>query len=380
MNFELSDEQIAIRDTARELLAKRWNRAANRAALMKPPACISAALWAELAGLGWFGIACDEAFGGGAQDLVTAAILVEEAGRALLPGLLTSTLSAAAALNRCADPVIQQAFLPDLIAGRKTWSLAYEEDNGGWGPDTIELAATALGDQDHLTVNGTKILVPSGAQANYFLVALRGADGLCLAPVAADAPGLTITAMQRIDAEDLVQLRFEQLMIRHDGTLGANDPSGRLVRDVYAIGTVLTAASLLGNAEALLQMTADYARQRVQFGRPIGSFQAVSHRLADVLVNVEIGRSLLYGACLSLEERRDDASALVSAAKSWLSEAAIHAAEAALQLHGGIGYTWEMDVHLYLRRVRAEALAFGDADHHRTRIARYLVERLTPTT
>ena len=377
MNFELSDEQIAIRDAARALLAKRWNRAANRAGLVKPPACISAALRAELAGLGWFGIACDEAFGGSAQDLVTAAILVEEAGRALLPGLLTSMLSAAAALNRCADPVIQQAFLPDLIAGRKTWSLAYEEDNGGWGPDTIEMTATVLLDRDYLTVTGTKILVPSGAQADYFLVALRGANGLCLAPVAADARGLTITAMPRIDAEDLVQLRFEQLMIRHDGSLATNGAGERLVRDVYAIGTVLTAASLLGNAEALLEMTTDYARQRVQFGRPIGSFQAVSHRLADVLVNVEIGRSLLYGACLSLEERRDDASALVSAAKSWLSDAAVHAAEAALQLHGGIGYTWELDVHLYLRRVRAEALAFGGADYHRARIARYLIERLT---
>ncbi len=128
---------------------------------------------------------------------------------------------------------------------------------------------------------------------------------------------------------------------------------------------------LLGCAESALEMTSEYAKERVQFGQPIGSFQAVSHRLADILVDIEIGRSLLYGACLALMERRDDRRALVAAVKSWLNEAAIGATEAGVQLHGGIGYSWELDVHLYLRRARSNAATFGDSDFHREHIAQY---------
>jgi alkylation response protein AidB-like acyl-CoA dehydrogenase len=144
---------------------------------------------------------------------------------------------------------------------------------------------------------------------------------------------------------------------------------------VYDIWTVLLAASLLGDAEAALAQTNEYAKQRVQFGRPIGSFQAVSHRLADVLVAIEIGRSLCYAACLHLDESRADAHVFVSAAKAWMSETAVDAAEAALQLHGGVGYTWELDVHLHLRRARANAVSLGDAAWHRERIARHLAAR-----
>ena len=150
--------------------------------------------------------------------------------------------------------------------------------------------------------------------------------------------------------------------------LGGAGHGAALLREVYDIWTVLVAADLLGSAEAALDLTRQYASERVQFGRPIGTFQAVSHRLADTLVDVEIGRSLLYGACLAIEEGRENAAPLVSAAKASLSDAAVRAAETALQIHGGVGFSWEYDVHLHLRRSRCNAALLGDADHHRDRI------------
>jgi alkylation response protein AidB-like acyl-CoA dehydrogenase len=229
-------------------------------------------------------------------------------------------------------------------------------------------------DGRELVLSGTKILVPDGSVATLFLVVARVGEGLAFLPVAADAAGLTVTPMQRIDGDDVAELRFAEVRVPVSAVLGGAAAEA-LVRSTYDRWTVLLAANLLGDAEAVLHQTNEYARQRVQFGRPIGSFQAVSHRLADVLVAVEIGRSLCYAACLRLDEGHEQAGLFASAAKAWMSEAAVDAAEAALQLHGGIGYTWELDVHLHLRRARANAVSLGDAAWHRERIARQLAAR-----
>jgi len=177
--------------------------------------------------------------------------------------------------------------------------------------------------------------------------------------------------MRRLDGNDIIELQLDNVRVPCSARLGTGERAGSLLYESYDIATVLTAADLLGSAESVLDMTREYAKERVQFGQPIGSFQAVSHRLADILVDIEIGRSLLYGACLALMERRDDRHALVAAVKSWLNEAAIEATEAGVQLHGGIGYSWELDVHLYLRRARSNAATFGDSDFHREHIAQY---------
>jgi alkylation response protein AidB-like acyl-CoA dehydrogenase len=166
--------------------------------------------------------------------------------------------------------------------------------------------------------------------------------------------------------------------VEGNALLGGAARGEAVLREVYEIWTVLMAADLLGSAEASLELTRQYAIERVQFGKPIGSFQAVSHRLANELVDVEIGRSLLYGACLALDEKRDNAVALVSAAKAWLSDTAVSAAEAALQIHGGVGFTWEYDVHLHMRRSRCNAALLGDADYHRDRVATYMDESWVP--
>lgn len=366
MDFELGEELVALRDIARDLLGQRWKAESARRALDAPPSRMSGELWAELAEMGWFGAGCSEAAGGSGLGVIGAALLAEEAGRALLPGAMTSTLAGAVALDRNGGAALKAELLPQIIAGTLPVTLAVEEPNGTWGPDSVEVAGQA--GAGGLKLSGTKIFVADGSTARLFLVAARVGDDVRLLPVEAGAGGVEVVPMQRIDAQDIVELRLDGVQVGVERMV----PDAGAAHDAYAVWTVLVAADLLGSAGAALAMTTAYAKERMQFGRPIGSFQAVSHRLADVQVNVEIGRSLLYAACLALDERRGDAGALVAAAKAFIGETAVDAAEAAVQLHGGIGYTWELDVHLHLRRARANAVTAGDAGWHRETVARHM--------
>jgi len=293
-----------------------------------------------------------------------------------LPGPFESSLVAAIAIERSADEELCSKLLPDVIAGQTRVTLAIEEPGGLYGADAV--AAQARAGSDGWQLSGCKILVPDTDGASLLLVAARTPDGLGLVRVAADAEGVTINPMRRMDAQDCAEIVFENAKLEADELLGGAERGEAVLREVYEIWTVLMAADLLGSAEASLELSRQYAIERVQFGKPIGSFQAVSHRLANTLVDVEIGRSLLYAACLALDERRDNAAALVSAAKAWLSDTAVAAAESALQIHGGVGFTWEYDVHLHLRRSRCNAALMGDADFHRDRVATYMDESWVP--
>lgn len=374
MDFDLSPEQVALADSARSALAHRWSADEVRKALDHPPTTISDDLWNEMAELGWIGIAAPEEVGGSAGDVLTACVLAIEAGRALLPSSLASVIVAAIALDRSQDDGLRLSLLPAVLAGEKRVVCAIEEPGGTWGPDAVALVAAESGD-DWL-LDGVKILVPDTERADVLLVAARTPLGLGLVAVAASAPGVTITPMRHLDAQSIAEVRLENVRVPSGSLLGGTT-SESLLREIYDIWTVLGAADLLGVSEATLSMTTTYAAERVQFGRPIGSFQAVAHRLADVLVDTEIARSLLYGACLAIDEGRTNSAMLVSAAKAWASDAAVAATECALKLHGGLGFAWEVDVHLYLRRARAGAVTLGDADYHRDRIATLLAESAT---
>jgi len=375
MDFELSDEQVALRDAARDYFANRWSRDHVRDALDRPPVVVPDELWQEVAELGWVGIAVAVEAGGSGGDVATAAVIAEEAGRALFPSALASVLTAAVALDRAGDRW-RGALLEGVCAGTRRAVCAFEEPGGAWGPDAVR--TTAVRDGDRLVVSGSKILVADVEGADTLLVAARTPTGVALVAVPADAPGVTITPMIRIDGGQIGEVVLDAVQLPADALLGSDAPADAgddagadadaLARSTYDLGTLLGAADLLGVAEAALAVTTAFANDRVQFGRPIGSFQAVSHRLADVLVDVEITRSLLYAACLAMDEGRPDAAELVSAVKVAANEAAVRATEAAVQLHGGIGFTWELDVHLYLRRARAGVATFGDGAHHLDRI------------
>ncbi len=366
MDFELSEEQLALQELVRDFLREQWPSDRMRAALDEGPALIDEETWQEIVEMGWLGVSAPEEAGGIGEGVLGGAVISAEAGRGLLPGPLLSSLAAGIALDRGAC----QDVLTDLVAGRTRVTPAVEEPGGAWGPDAVSVEAVPA--DGGWSLSGVKILVPDAEAADLLLVAARTPSGLGFVRVPSDAEGVTITPMRRLDAQAIAEVRFDNVRIGTDALLGGEGRSEQVLREAYDAWTVLTAADLLGSAEAALEMTTKYAGERIQFGRPIGSFQAVSHRLADGLVDVEIGRSLLYAACLAIDEGRDDAPALVSAAKSWAGDTAVSVAESALQIHGGVGFTWEEDVHLYLRRARANAATLGDADFHRDRVALHL--------
>jgi len=373
VDFDLSEEQEALQEVARDFLRERWPADRMREALDRPPATIDDEIWKEIVSMGWLGVSAPEEAGGIGGDVMTAAVLAEEAGRGLLPGPFLSNLVSAIALDRSGDAELRTSLLPDLIDGRLRVTLAVDEPGGSWGVDAMKTVAEATGKKgDDWALRGTKILVPDAEGAGLFLVAAQTPLGPGFVRVPKDAPGLEINAMRRMDGQAIGELCLDGVLVGADALVGGKANAERTLRDTCDIWTVLCAADLLGTAQAALEMTTAYATERVQFDRPIGSFQAVSHRLANVLVQVEIGRSLLYGACLALDEGRSNASTFVSAAKAWLSDTAIEATEASLQIHGGVGFTWEYDVHLYLRRARSNAASMGDADHHRDRVAAHL--------
>ncbi len=376
MDFKLSEEQQALQEIARDFLRERWPTSRMRDLLDDRPAVIDEDVWKEIVEMGWLGVAVSEQGGGIGGDVMTAAVLVEEAGRGVLPGPLQSSLVAAIAIDRSGDDGVLEQLLSELLEGKTRLTLAILEPTGLYGTDALETSLKE--DSGEWMLSGRKILVPDAEGAEMLLVAARTPHGPGLVRVSSDAEGVALSRMERMDGQSCSEIVFDAVRVGPEALLGDTSRAAELLQEVCGIWTVLMAADLLGSAEGALELSRQYAIERVQFGRPIGTFQAVSHRLADTLVDVEIGRSLLYGACLALDEKRPDATALVSAAKAWLSEVAVGAAETALQVHGGVGFTWEYDVHLHLRRSRCNAPLLGDADFHRDRVAAYMEESWQP--
>jgi alkylation response protein AidB-like acyl-CoA dehydrogenase len=366
MDFALGPELEELAAVARRFLAERVSSDAARRALDEPPWALPD-LQPELAGMGWLGIASPEDVGGGGAGLAAAAVLAAEAGRALLPGPFLPCLAAGIIVDRLGDDELRKQLLPDLFAGQRPATVALEEPTRGFSLDSLRTRAVGRG--GGFVLDGVKILVADGDGADLLVVADHdGAPAWFL--VEAGSPGVVVEPMRRLDGQAAAEVCLEGVAVPPERVLSLARPGAAdFGADVW---TLLLAADLLGTAERLLEMTRDYARARVQFGRPIGTFQAVSHPLADIYVDVELGRSLLYGACLALDEGSPDAGALVSAAKAWTGDAAVRAAERGLQIHGGIGFTWEHDLHLYLRRARCHAAAAGDAGRHLDRIAAHL--------
>lgn len=376
MNFELTTEHLAIRDMAERFLGDQWSPEHRRLALDQAPVSVSDELWGQIAQAGWLGINARESIGGAEQDLLATAMLVEQAGQHLFPNTLITALVAVYAMDQssveCAEV---RELCRAVVEGRKFISVAVEAHPRS--EDDVR-ADAPFTDRECTTISGRKFMVPDLARAEELLLTCVVDDRRILVRLNVDAPGLSWTPLERIDGQSYFDVVLDKVPICEQDILGTGEESEALARRVQQYWTLLLAADLLGCTTHLLNRTVDYCRERVQFGRPIGSFQAVSHRLADIKVDEEIGRSLLYGASASLQTGGLDATPYVSAAKAWLSEAAVRAGEASIQLHGGIGYTWELDVHLYLRQVRCNAVQLGDARFHRERIAGHILEDPLP--
>ena len=320
----------------------------------------------------WHALADCGVLDGAGQPFGAVAPVAEELGAALacVPYLATVVL-AATALVLAGDEQAAAEHLPAIAAGSLVATLAVTEDTGRWEDAGIDTVARPVAGRGDYVLDGCKSYVPAGCSADLLLVAARDQTGLGLFAVDGDAPGLRRTPLVPLDlTRPLARLELVGVPARR---VGAEGDGWRVVEEVLDRAAVALAAEAVGGAQRCLDMAVAHARGRVQFGRPIGSFQAVQHRLADVLVGVEAARSVTAAAVEAVDgDGRGDLPLLASTAKAYCADAFVRAASESIQVHGGVGFTWDHDAHLYLKRARSSALLLGDPAWHRERVARRL--------
>ncbi|MET0628007.1 MAG: acyl-CoA dehydrogenase family protein [Acidimicrobiia bacterium] len=371
MNFAFSEEQDQLRGAVRSFLeAKSPSTEVRR--LMDTTEGYDPAVWKQMAQeLGLQSIHIPEQYGGQGFSFVELAIVLEEMGRALLCApYFSSVVLATGAIMNAGDDAQQAALLPGIASGDTIATLAFTEPNGKWDAAGIEMVATQSG--DGYTLDGTKMFVLDGHVADLVVVAARlagttGDDGIALFTVDGDASGLTRTALSTMDqTRKQAKLEFAGVAATPLGTPGNGWAALSKTLDQAAVAI---ANESVGGAQMVLDMSVEYAKVRVQFGRPIGSFQAIKHKCADMLLEVESGKSAAYYAAWAAAEDNDELPVAASLAKAYCSDAYFHATAENIQIHGGIGFTWEHDAHLYFKRAKSSELLFGDATYHRELLA-----------
>jgi alkylation response protein AidB-like acyl-CoA dehydrogenase len=366
VNFSLTEEQDQLRDIARRFLTETSGSEAVRAAMGTDDG-FDPALWARLGDeLGWTALAIPEDRGGFGFSFVDQVVILEELGRHLtcLPYLSSAILGTNALLQAGSDAQ-QGQWLPGLAAGEHRAALAWVGPTGDWGPGAPGVTATRT--TDGWQLDGTARWVLDGHTAHVIVVSAQTHDGVALFCVDATTPGLDRARVQTMDqTRRLANLTFTT------AALGEQDrmPGGTsALARTLDLGRVALACEQVGVAEGAMDLAVDYAKVRRQFSRPIGSFQAIKHLCADMLVAVESARSASWYAAWAAAEAPEELALAASMAQAMASEAAFQCAADGLQVHGGIGFTWESDVHLFLKRARATRTMFGDVADHRARVA-----------
>ena len=371
MNFAFSEEQEELRRTVRQFLeAKSPSPEVRR--LMETAEGYDPAVWKQMGQeLGLQGLHIPEEYGGQGFTFVELGIVLEEMGRVLLcaPYYSTVVLAANAIINVGTDAQ-KQALLPSIAAGESIAALAFTEPSGKWDASGITMEATASG--DGYTLNGTKMFVIDGHTADQIVVVARlagtsGEEGISFFTVSGDADGLTRTALSTMDmTRKQAKLEFSNVQAQALGEPGKGWAALSKTLDQAAVGL---ANEMVGGAQLVLDMSVEYAKVRVQFGRPIGSFQAIKHKCADMLLEVESSKSAAYYAAWAAAEDNDELPVVASLAKAYCSDAYFHCAAENIQIHGGIGFTWEHDAHLYFKRAKSSEILLGDATYHRELLA-----------
>jgi alkylation response protein AidB-like acyl-CoA dehydrogenase len=366
MNFAFTDEQDELRKTVRAFLDAKSPESAVREQ-METEAGYDETVWRQMAEqMGLQGLSIPEEFGGSGFTFIELGIVLEEMGRSLLCAPFFSTVVLAAnTLLHSGDDAAKKDFLPGIASGETIATVAFTEPSGMWDEGGIEMEATASG--DGWTLSGTKMFVLDGHTAGLIVVAARTPQGVSLFAVEGDAAGLTRTPLSTMDqTRKQARLEFDGTPARLVGTDGDGWNVLSKVLDLVAIGL---AAEQVGGAQKVLDMAVEYAKVRVQFGRPIGSFQAIKHKCADMLLEVESAKSAAYYGMWCASELNEELPSVASLAKAYCSEAYFHAAAENIQIHGGIGFTWEHPAHLYFKRAKSSELLFGDPTYHRELLA-----------
>jgi len=363
--FVFTDEQQDLRAMVRRFLAEKSPVSEVRR-LMATEAGYDPAVWAQLGQLGLAGLTIPEKYGGAGCGPVEQLIVCEEMGAALLCApYLGSAVLATWALLASGDAVAQADLLPPMASGETIATLAVPEDDGSWAPDQFRVTARRSGDR--YLLDGRKSFVLDGHTADLLLVVAQAEDGPSLFAVPGDAAGLGRRLLETLDmTRKQAELTLDDVPAR---LIGAEGSAADVVRRTLRLAAVALAAEQVGGAQRCLDMSVEYAKIRMQFGRPIGSFQAIKHRCADLLLEVESLRSAVGYAAAAVAAGSTEVPVLAPLLKAYASEVYSHVAGENIQIHGGIGFTWEHDAHLYLKRAKASELFLGDASYHRERLA-----------
>lgn len=368
MDFDFSEDQVMLRNLVREFLTEQAPVSHVRA-MMEDETGYNRDTYREFVQLGITPF--PEQFGGGGLGMIEQAIILEEMGRIPYPGPYSSTIMAGLAIMHTGDTNAQARYLPDACAGDLTLTVAFLEDSLGWGPETISLQATR--DGDRYTLNGAKRFVPFGHTSDVVFVAARtggsGADGISLIAVPRDTAGLSIEPTTMLDMTSKVAtLTFDNVSVPAENRVGAEGGAWPALELMLRDAAVLASAEMLGASRKSMEMSVDYAKVRKQFGQFIGQFQAVKHMLAEMLELVENAHAAVYYAAWAIDAGAPDAAMAASVAKSTVNVASRQVCGNAIQAHGGIGYTWEYDLHLYFKRAKHLEPLYGDTDFHRERV------------
>ena len=362
MDFSFTPDQTLLKNSARAFLDEHCKPATVRL-LWDDSRGESPAMWKEMAQLGWLGLSLPEAHGGSGLGMVESALLLEELGRAAYPGPYWPTMLVATAVAEAGSEAQQKRWLGAIAAGDARGTVAFLDTDLDWAPAAV--ATRAEKRPEGWTLSGTKRYVAWGHVADVLLVPARAAEGVSLFLVDPTASGLTWSPVQTMDpGTRLAHLTLDRVPVRSEDRLGRPGAGPEGLAGLLRRGAVGAAAEMPGAARRCLDMAVGYAKVREQFGQPIGSFQAIRHKCSDMLLETENSHSAVYYAAWALDAGAEDAALAASIAKSYVGEASRKVCGEAIQVHGGIGFTGEYDLHMYFKRAKALEAQYGDAEYH----------------
>ncbi len=376
MDFGLGEEQVMLKTSARDFLEKECPKTLVRD-MMEDEKGYSPELWKKMADQGWLGLAIPEEYGGAGMTFLDLTVLMEEMGRALVPGpFVTTVVLSGRPIAAAGTEEQKKQFLSKIASGDMIVSLAFTEPNASLEASGITVEATPAGED--FIIEGTKLFVPDAQVADYLLCVARtrdGAnkeDGITLFLVDATTAGIHTEVLKTLTGEKQCEVIFRNVAVPGSNILGELHQGWPIIQRLLEEARVAECAWTIGGARWVLETSVAYAKERVQFGVPIGSFQAIQHKCVDMAIEVEGATSITYYAAWAVTENDAEIALATSMAKAFCSDIYKHVGAEGIQVHGGIGFTWDHDMHLYYKRAKTSEVTFGDGDYHREEVAKLL--------
>ena len=377
VEFGLNEEQEMLKTMARDFLENECPKTYVRE-MMEDATGHTPDLWKKMAEVGWQGLVIPEEYGGAGMNFRDLSILFEEMGRAMMPGpFLSTVLLAGVPILEAGSDEQKQEYLPKLANGEAVFTLAVLEADGDFWAEGVQMKAGRRGDE--FIINGSKLFVPDAKAADYMLVAARTKrsdnpeEGITLFMVDAKEWGIYVAPLEAMDqTRKQYEVTFRNVPVGLKNVIGEVDGGWPILEKMAVMASAALCAEMVGGGEWVRDTTVEYAKERIAFGVPIGSFQAIKHKCANMHTALEYARSLMEAAAEAIKENDPGAPLAVSMAKAFCGDTYKFVTNEGVQIHGGIGFTWEHDMHLYFKRARGSDTAFGDGNYHRELVAQAL--------